>query len=109
MEKKNIYRVKNWGEYNKALIQRGNISVWFSEDAIQKWAAPKQPGKGRPKVYSDDAILCALLLRAVYNLPLRALQGFLGALVSLLVLALLHKSIFNSEITELSLDRREPI
>jgi len=75
MEKKHIYRVKNWGEYNKALIQRGNISVWFSEDAIQKWAAPKQPGKGRPKVYSDDAILCALLLRAVYNLPLRALQG----------------------------------
>ncbi len=88
MEKKRIYRVKNWREYNKALIQRGNISVWFSEDAIQKWMAPKQSGKGRPRLYSDDAILCALLLRAVYNLPLRALQGFLGALVSLLVLSL---------------------
>ena len=88
MEKKRIYRVKNWGEYNTALIQRGNISVWFSEDAIQKWRAPKQSGKGHPRPYSDDAILCALLLRAVYNLPLRALQGFLGALVSLMVLSL---------------------
>jgi hypothetical protein len=88
MEKKLTYRVKNWAEYNTALIQRGNISVWFSDDAIQKWLAPKQSGKGRPRLYSDDAILCALLLRAVYNLPLRALQGFLGALVSLLMLSL---------------------
>ena len=84
MEKKLTYRVKNWAEYNTALIQRGNISVWFSDE----WLAPKLPGKGRPKFYSDDAILCTLLLRAVYNLPLRALQGFLGALVSLLKLSL---------------------
>lgn len=88
MEKKLTYRVKNWAEYNRALIKRGNISVWFSEDAIQKWMAPKRSGKGRPRIYSDDAILCALLLRAVYNLPLRALQGFLEALVSLLGLSL---------------------
>src|SRR5262249_29721745 len=88
MEKKLTYRVKNWAQYNTALIQRGNISVWFSDDAIRKWLAPKQSGKGRPRFYSDDAILCALLLRAVYNLPLRALQGFLRALVSLLMLSL---------------------
>ncbi len=88
MEKKLTYRVKNWAKYNTALIQRGNISLWFSEDAIQKWIAPKQSRKGRPRLYSDDAILCALLLKSVYNLPLRALQGFLGALVSLLMLSL---------------------
>jgi hypothetical protein len=88
MEKKLTYRVKNWAEYNTALIQRRNISVWFSEDAIKKWTAPKQSVKGRPRLYSDDAILCALVLRAVYNLPLRALQGFLEALVSLLMLSL---------------------
>ena len=85
MEKKLTYRIKNWAEYNTALIQRGNISVWFSDDAIKKWLAPTQSKKGRPKFYSDDAILCALLLRVVYHLPLRALQGFLGALVSLLM------------------------
>lgn len=33
--------------------------------------------KGRRKSYSDESILCCLILRAVYHLPLRALQGFL--------------------------------
>lgn len=88
MKKKLTYRVKNWKEYNTALIQRGNISVWFSDDVIRKWIAPKKSKKGRPRVYSDDAILCTLVLRAVFNLPLRALQGFLGSLVSLLKLSL---------------------
>jgi len=82
MAKKLSYRIRNWAEYNTALIQRGNI------DAIQKWIATKTKRKGRPKLYSDDAILCALLLRAVYHLPLRAVQGFLCALVSMLALSL---------------------
>ena len=88
MKQKRAYRIRNWNEYNTALIQRGNISVWFSEDAVQKWLAPEDGSKGRPKLYSDDAILCALLLRAVYHLPLRALQGFLCALLHMLALSL---------------------
>ncbi len=61
------YRIRNWNEY----IQRGNITVWFSEDAIKKWTAPKEIGKkGRPKLYSDDAILAALIIRSVFYLPL---------------------------------------
>lgn len=52
------YRIRNWNDYNKSLIQRGSITVWLSEDAIKKWTAPKEIGKkGRPKLYSDDAIL----------------------------------------------------
>lgn len=79
------YRVCNWKDYNKSLIQRGNITVWFSDDAINKWAAQKEIGKrGRPKLYSDDAILTALIIRSVFHLPLRALQGFLTSLVMIL-------------------------
>lgn len=44
--------------------------------------------KGRPQIYSDDAILCALLVRTVYHLPLRALQGFLHSLTLLLNLSI---------------------
>ena len=44
--------------------------------------------KGRPKVYSDEAILCALIIREVYKLPLRMLQGFLISLFALLELNL---------------------
>ena len=71
------YRIRNWAEYNRALVNRGSLTVWF-EDAAPKWREKKRSGhKGRPRIYSDEAILCALVLRAVYHLPLRGLQGFL--------------------------------
>lgn len=79
------YRIKNWPEYNKSLIQRGSINFWFSEDSIRKWKNTNHTGeKGRPVEYSDDAILCALLIRTVYHLPLRATEGLLLSLISLL-------------------------
>lgn len=79
------YRIRNWNDYNKSLIQRGSITVWFPEDAIKKWTAQKESGKrGRPKLYSNDAILTALIIRSVFHLPLRALQGFLTSLVMIL-------------------------
>lgn len=83
------YRIKNWPKYNKSLIQRGSINFWFSEDAINKWRNTSHTcEKGRPQEYSDDAILCTLLIRTVYHLPLRALEGLLLSLVSLLGLSL---------------------
>lgn len=83
------YRIKNWSEYNRSLIQRGSITFWFSEEAIDKWHSDiRTGGKGRPQIYSDDAILCALVIRTVYHLPLRGLQGFLYSLSSLLNLSI---------------------
>jgi len=74
---KTKYRIRNWAEYNRALINRGSLTIWF-EDSPEKWLATKQIGKlGRPRTYSDEAILCALMIRAVFHLPLRALRGFL--------------------------------
>jgi hypothetical protein len=35
--KKATYKVKNWAEYNDALRKRGDITVWFTEEAIQSW------------------------------------------------------------------------
>jgi transposase len=90
---KKTYRIRNWSEYNKSLIQRGSLTLWFSEDAIEKWHFREETGqKGRPLVYSDDAILCALMVRTVYHLPLRALVGFLFSIVQLLGLSLLVPS-----------------
>ena len=79
------YRIRNWNQYNKSLIQRGSLTVWLSEDAVKKWFASREIGKkGRPELYSDDAILAALMIRFVFHLPLRALQGFLTSLIMLL-------------------------
>jgi len=74
---KTKHRIRNWAEYNRALINRGSLTIWF-EDSPQKWLATKQAGKmGRPITYSDEAILCALVIRVVFHLPLRALRNFL--------------------------------
>jgi hypothetical protein len=31
---KTKYRVSNWPEYDRALVERGDIILWISEDAI---------------------------------------------------------------------------
>lgn len=88
MEKRRTYRIRNWAEYNKSLVQRGNITLWISDDAIEKWVLPNAGKRGRPRIYSDEAILCALMIKAIYRLPLRALEGFLDSLLSLLCILL---------------------
>ena len=78
------YRIRNWGEYNKALVQRGSLTIWLSPEAVDSWLAEKENKRGRPQVYSNEAILCSLMLKAVYGLPFRALRGLLLSLVILL-------------------------
>jgi Transposase DDE domain len=82
---KKTYRVRNWKQYNRSLVQRGRITLWVSEDALQSWYAQDKINQpGRPQEYSDQAILCALSLKAVYRLPFRGAQGFLDSLLKVL-------------------------
>ncbi|CUI18152.1 transposase (plasmid) [Candidatus Protochlamydia naegleriophila] len=75
------YRIRNWAEYNKALIQRGSITVWVDEKAIKNWFSSYHTCRaGRPATYSDEAILMLLILREVYKRSLRSLQGFAQSL-----------------------------
>ena len=83
------YQINNWSQYNKSLIQRGSITLWFSNEYIEKWRPSSLSGKkGRPNFYSDDAILCCLMIRTIYHLPLRSLQGFLFSIARLLNLSI---------------------
>ena len=34
---KKPYRVRNWSEYEAGLRRRGDLTIWFSEDAIRDW------------------------------------------------------------------------
>jgi len=36
-EKKEQYRVTNWSSYNKSLVSRGDITIWFDEDSLSEW------------------------------------------------------------------------
>lgn len=83
------YRIRNWPEYNRALKNRGNLALWVSDEAITKWLNSDHTcKKGRPRIYSEDAILCALMVREIFHLPLRALEGFLISLMGVLKLCL---------------------
>ncbi len=87
IEKKR-YKVTNWRDYNNALRNRGDFTVYFTEEVIDEWHPPKTGGRGRPQLYSALAITISLMLRQVFCLPLRQTQGFINALVKALDIAI---------------------
>jgi hypothetical protein len=85
-QKKATYRIRNWAAYNKSLVQRGSITLWINEDVIENWH-PEPEGvrpRGGQVQYSDQAITCLLMLRAVYKLPYRQTEGFGQTVIDLL-------------------------
>jgi len=81
---KTAYRVKNWAEYDKALRDRGDITLWISQDAIDAWTPPQTGKRGAQPVYSDVAIETALTFRLLFHLALRQTEGFLGSILRLM-------------------------
>ena len=82
---KRQYRVRNWRQYNKALVARGSLTLWVDARAIDTWLDRDWPARrGRRRTYADVAVLCALTLREVYHLPLRATEGLVSSLLHLL-------------------------
>lgn len=82
------YKVTNWRDYNNALRRRGDITIWFTEDAIARWHPEKTGGRGRPKEYSDIAMETAGLIRQVFDLPLRQTEGLMISLARVMSAAI---------------------
>lgn len=81
------YRLRNWSEYNRALVQRGSLTLWITEDVVQMWYAMEQEQKrGHPRTYSDTAIVAMATLQEVYQLGLRQAQGLMESIGALLQL-----------------------
>lgn len=76
-----IYLTTNWPSYNQALINRGNISIWF--DPTTQWYAQPQPKHGRNQTYSDATIQCYLMIKSLFRLSLRMVTGFVQSLIKL--------------------------
>lgn len=80
---KKQYKVRNWREYNQALVNRGKILFWITEEAMKKWQEEQKTGKrGKPMQFSNTAIQTALTLSQVFHLPLRATEGFLASILA---------------------------
>jgi len=83
------YRVKNWSEYDVALVKRGNVTVWFVEDDVREnWKPAATVKRGAVMQYSDRAIQTLLVLKSVFSLTYRSLEGFGCSLMSVMGLNL---------------------
>src|SRR5215212_2605779 len=81
-------RVTNWREYDASLRQRGSLTVWFSDEAVEAWEAERRTSRGGQPEYSDLAILTALAFKAVFRLAYRQTEGLIGSVFGLLGLDL---------------------
>ena len=96
------YSITNWKNYEKGLRNRGNICIWFSEDAIKKWYSSYSIKTiGRQFKYSTLAIETGLILKIVFKLTYRSLEGFLGSICKMMNIQLdiLDHTVFSRRAT----------
>jgi hypothetical protein len=67
--------VTNWAEYDAALVRRGSLIVWVTEEAVAAWHAAATGKRGGQPVYSNPAIETGLALCLVLRLGLRQIEG----------------------------------
>jgi hypothetical protein len=78
-------KIINWKEYNDALVQRGNFTLWIADDVIEHWLHENDECKvGRPFTYSDLAVESLLTIREFFRITYRATEGFGYSLATLM-------------------------
>ena len=82
------FKVTNWADYDRGLVQRGDIRFWIDEEAIKAWIAPYRTTPGGQRKFSNFAIEATLVLGAVFKMPLRQTEGFVRSLMELMGLDL---------------------
>src|SRR5215208_1750295 len=78
------YKITNWPEYDRALQQRGSLTVRVTTEALAAWHPPKTGRRGRSPQYADIAIEIGPLLRLAFGRPWRQTEGLLRSFSSLL-------------------------
>ncbi|MBC8796414.1 transposase, partial [Shewanella algae] len=53
---KSARNITNWKHYNQALVNRGSVTFWLDEAAVNAWHCTKHHGgRGRGFQFSDTA------------------------------------------------------
>ena len=81
---KTKYHVGHGPEYERALVPRGDVTVWLSADATDAWKPSPSGRPGGQRRFSDLAIEPALTLRLVFRWPWRQTEGFLRSVLAFL-------------------------
>lgn len=107
------YDKRNWQEYNKSLINRGSLTIWIDSNIQKEWV--QQGKRGRPK-FCSQVIKAGLILKTVYRLAYRSLQGFFQSILQLMQLPhqVPHYSLFSKRAQEVAkeipkLSQRKPL
>ncbi len=83
--KKMKFHVTNWPAYDAALRQRGSLTFWIENEALEQWQRTGKAGQAR---FTDLAIQASLTLRTVFKLGLRQTEGLMGSVIALMELPL---------------------
>ena len=71
---------RDWSKYNKALVERGNLTFYVDEDILKRDRKVKT--FGRPRQFSHPLIQLLLILKIQYSLTYRMLEGFAKNILS---------------------------
>lgn len=85
---KPLYRVKNWSDYDKALVKRGSLTFWLTDDFEKNWRHTGAKQRGSQFEYSAQAIMITLTVKEVFHLTNRQVEGFMRSLFAMLKIAL---------------------
>jgi len=86
--RKTIYHIRNWSAYDRALVQRGSLTIWMSEEALAAWAYQGPRQRGAQFDYSDQAIEAILTLKEVFHLTNREAEGLVRSVFALMPVTL---------------------
>jgi hypothetical protein len=81
---KTLYRVKNWSAYDQALVERGSITFWISEDFAKTWLYAGEKQRGSQFDYSDPALQIMLTIKEVFHRTNRGTEGFVRSIFKLM-------------------------
>lgn len=84
-KKKAKYRIRNWKEYNRSLINRGSLTFWISEDLLDNWIETEKTGeRGASPRYTQAAMVAMASVKFVFHQAGRQTCGLVASIFRLL-------------------------
>ena len=85
MKKKTKYRIRNWSEYNRSLVNRGSLTFWISEELLANWVEKEKTGeRGRSPQYTQAAMVVMASIKFVFHQAGRQTCGLVVSVFALL-------------------------
>jgi len=97
---------RNWKKYNEQLVQRGEILL--SVESLRDWREELKEmnlgKKGRPSLYPHSLMLFLGIIRVVFRLPYRQLEGFAKGMGKILSISAPDYTTLSLRIPKLEID-----